>query len=390
MSSGGREGSHSAALTTTTTLTRRVVLLNDCCVRHLLTLLTPLELCNASFVSKSWREAAENDVLWAIHCEKLWEGKLHVDRRPDLSRKFAYFNSIAHSKRSFITRKELLSFTFSFRFRSEAGEEWTARDPWWKGKTARTVRFDKDGQLKMVVPASSSSKPSTSTSTTSEGDDLPRNVLLRWKLGFWKYGVATGPVPFPAHGQRKARASEEAQRQQQMTLCFRQRSQALLQVREQDVNVSRLRIAAAAAVSASTSSSAAAAPAPAPAAPAAAPLPRQQETSRRRSARIALIGPAAGSPWDSVEADEEHRGDCVQVTVQGNPAPTYVVRRLPHNWGVVLESCWALYTSFPMPSRGECPELEDDGPLLTLSTEEQEDDISRYNWSVQFAGGGGD
>jgi hypothetical protein len=56
----------------------------------------------------------------------------------------------------------------------------------------------------------------------------------------------------------------------------------------------------------------------------------------------------------------------------------------------VLESCWALYTSFPMPLRGECSELEDDGLLLTLSTEEQEDDISRYNWSVQFAGGGGD
>ena len=363
------------------TLPRRVVILNDCCVRHLLTLLTPQELCNASLVSKSWREAADNDVLWAIHCEQLWKDKLHVDRRPDLSRKFAYFASIAHSRRPFITRKELLSFTFSFRFRSDAGEEWTARDPWWKGKAARTVRFDQDGQLRMIV----AKEKEKEKERAGDGDTLPRNVLLRWKLGFWKYGLATGPVPFPPHGQRKARAIEASQLQQQSMACFRRRSLALLQVREQDVNISRLRAAAAAAASLSSSSSSSSSPSSSSVEPKSSP-------SRRRSARIALIAPpsAAAHPWDSVETEEEHLGDCVQVAVQGIPAPTYVVRRLPDCWGLVLESCWGLYVSFPMPMRGERPELEDGGSLLTLSTEEQDEDISRYNWSVQFAGGGGD
>ena len=360
------------------TLPRRVVILNDCCVRHLLTLLTPQELCNASLVRKSWREAADNDVLWAIHCEQLWKDKFHVDRRPGLSRKFAYFASIAHSRRPFITRKELLSFTFSFRFRSDAGEEWTARDPWWKGKAARTVRFDQDGQLRMIVAKENEKEKERA----GDGDTLPRNVLLRWRLGFWKYGLATGPVPFPPHGQRKARAIEASQRHQQSLACFRRRSLALLQVREKDVNISRLRVAAAAAASLSSSSSSSSASSREVA----------QKPSRRRSARIALIAPpsAAGPPWDSVETEEDHLGDCVQVTVQGIPAPTYVVKRLPDCWGLVLESCWGLYMSFPMPMRGERPELEDGGPLLTLSTEEQDEDISRYNWSVQFAGGGGD
>jgi hypothetical protein len=41
-----------------------------------------------------------------------------------------------------------------------------------------------------------------------------------------------------------------------------------------------------------------------------------------------------------------------------------------------------------MPRRGECTELEDEN--LTLTTEEQEEEIEKYNWSVQFAGGGAD
>ncbi|OLQ05722.1 hypothetical protein AK812_SmicGene11057 [Symbiodinium microadriaticum] len=56
--------------------------------------------------------------------------------------------------------------------------------------------------------------------------------------------------------------------------------------------------------------------------------------------------------------------------------PTLVVRRAPLNWGFVLESCWALYTSFPLPKRGENRDLEDES---MVTGEMQEEDIEHYN-----------
>jgi len=47
----------------------------------------------------------------------------------------------------------------------------------------------------------------------------------------------------------------------------------------------------------------------------------------------------------------------------------YVVSRHPKNWGFLMQSCWALFTSFPMPPKGEDPLLEDEH--LAVTVEEQ-------------------
>ena len=39
--------------------------------------------------------------------------------------------------------------------------------------------------------------------------------------------------------------------------------------------------------------------------------------------------------------------------------PTHFVARWPPNWGFVLNQCWSIATSFPMPPKGEEPALED-------------------------------
>jgi hypothetical protein len=45
-------------------------------------------------------------------------------------------------------------------------------------------------------------------------------------------------------------------------------------------------------------------------------------------------------------------GSYVRVTVGGRDVPTYAVRRSPvDNWGFVMESCWGLFASFPLPAR---------------------------------------
>eukprot|EP01125_Pyxidicula_operculata_P022171 TRINITY_DN8933_c0_g1_i1.p1 TRINITY_DN8933_c0_g1~~TRINITY_DN8933_c0_g1_i1.p1 ORF type:complete len:286 (+),score=26.87 TRINITY_DN8933_c0_g1_i1:39-860(+) len=45
--------------------------------------------------------------------------------------------------------------------------------------------------------------------------------------------------------------------------------------------------------------------------------------------------------------------------IQVDQYPTYIVSRHKENWGFILQSCWVVYTSFPMPPLGECEELED-------------------------------
>mmetsp|Transcript_22229 Transcript_22229/g.40379 ORF Transcript_22229/g.40379 Transcript_22229/m.40379 type:complete len:320 (+) Transcript_22229:191-1150(+) len=45
-------------------------------------------------------------------------------------------------------------------------------------------------------------------------------------------------------------------------------------------------------------------------------------------------------------------GSYIRLQVGGRDVPTYVVRRSPtNNWGFIMESCWGLYASFPLPPR---------------------------------------
>lgn len=72
----------------------------------------------------------------------------------------------------------------------------------------------------------------------------------------------------------------------------------------------------------------------------------------------------------------------VRATVNGRDVPSYVASRHPGHGGFLLQSCWALYTAFPMPARGEDPHLSDEA--LDLTVEAQQDEAVRYN-----SGGGG-
>ena len=55
--------------------------------------------------------------------------------------------------------------------------------------------------------------------------------------------------------------------------------------------------------------------------------------------------------------------------------PTLKVARHPVHKGFMMESCWALYTAFPMPAPGEG--LDDDD--LSVSVEDQVDEVDEWN-----------
>ena len=68
-------------------------------------------------------------------------------------------------------------------------------------------------------------------------------------------------------------------------------------------------------------------------------------------------------------------GASVRVVVDGRDVPTLQVARHPVHKGFMMESCWALYTAFPMPAPGQG--LDDDD--LSVSVEDQVDEVDEWN-----------
>eukprot|EP00026_Physarum_polycephalum_P011954 Phypoly_transcript_12205.p1 GENE.Phypoly_transcript_12205~~Phypoly_transcript_12205.p1 ORF type:complete len:367 (+),score=70.76 Phypoly_transcript_12205:140-1102(+) len=100
------------------------------------------------------------------------------------------------------------------------------------------------------------------------------------------------------------------------------------------------------------------------------PAPQHDEnTGQLVERRWKFINAAAGK--------QGPRGSFLQI----NTFPPLIVSRFS-NWGFLLQSCWVFYTSFPMPPRGVCTELEDSA--LDVTTETMKQEAMRYNIGVEF------
>ena len=95
-------------------------------------------------VSKAWRSVCGSWALWHDLSQPLrkWRN-IAVDARLH-PREFCRL-SIADSKRTSLTRDELCSQTWRFRFKRAAGEEWLAVDPYWTDNNPATITFTADG-----------------------------------------------------------------------------------------------------------------------------------------------------------------------------------------------------------------------------------------------------
>ncbi|CAJ1389972.1 unnamed protein product [Effrenium voratum] len=200
--------------------------------------------------SRRLRQVAESHAVWSLLCEGLWRRRAVLRRftalRAEGRGREAYRQSLADSQRTKITKGELVSITWSFRFKAAAGESWQLSDPWWRGGQATRVRFRKDGGAAF-----------------KRGPLFGRGPRLRWRL-----------VRLP---------------------------QSSLQA-------------------------------------------------------LALVNTEGDN--DFTEFGE--RG--VRASVMGREVPTYCVRRNKHNWGWSMESCWVVWSSWPMPER--------DSPEAALLAEE--------------------
>lgn len=99
------------------------------------------------------------------------------------------------------------------------------------------------------------------------------------------------------------------------------------------------------------------------------------------------VSDALPPPWgDAVDIDnfrwtaEERvgfKGELIK-RVKVNEYPSYLTSRHPVNWGFIMQSCWVLWTSFPMPAMGADTLLDND--LLNVSVDDQISEVRWYNF----------
>jgi hypothetical protein len=63
----------------------------------------------------------------------------------------------------------------------------------------------------------------------------------------------------------------------------------------------------------------------------------------------------------------------------GRETPTKIIKR-HKNWGFVLDGCWSVSASFPLPPKGEDSSLEDDALPVTVETQQEE--AMAYNYGL--------
>ncbi|PSC75299.1 F-box family isoform B [Micractinium conductrix] len=128
----------------------------------------------AERVSRGWRAAIADGRLWRPLCEAAWAACVYspAAARPDLTWRQRHALTLADRQRATLTADELCTFTWLFRFKSEAGRFWLALDPWWVGLPQLRRFFHADGSL-----------------TAAPEDPLWGEHETRWRFCKTRHGV---------------------------------------------------------------------------------------------------------------------------------------------------------------------------------------------------------
>eukprot|EP00588_Corethron_pennatum_P008991 CAMPEP_0194265998 /NCGR_PEP_ID=MMETSP0169-20130528/1049_1 /TAXON_ID=218684 /ORGANISM="Corethron pennatum, Strain L29A3" /LENGTH=327 /DNA_ID=CAMNT_0039006579 /DNA_START=83 /DNA_END=1066 /DNA_ORIENTATION=- len=114
-------------------------------------------------VDKTVLRRCLSDLVWDALCQVMWRDKVNVPaealRMRDMIRirggaRMIDVFKMCHldSKRQEVTKRELCSKPWCFRFKESAGSLWTSSDPWWNGGGARHLRFLPDGKILLAKP----------------------------------------------------------------------------------------------------------------------------------------------------------------------------------------------------------------------------------------------
>lgn len=94
------------------------------------------DIARSGAANRFMYKAAGDEGVWRAARDRLWERKVFVPEssRAMSSAKAGYIDSLRDSMRTWLEPEELTSFCWWFRFKQQAGEAWTAQDPWYRNE----------------------------------------------------------------------------------------------------------------------------------------------------------------------------------------------------------------------------------------------------------------
>lgn len=122
--------------------------LGDDIMETVFDLLDPWSLQRSSFVSRKWRKMAVEERRWQKFCSDLWKDKAYIPEaiRTRTPSSAAYWSSLRDSTRDVITRDELCSFVWTFRFKHQ-DLPWMLSHPFWRFMPVLYRRFHPDSTI---------------------------------------------------------------------------------------------------------------------------------------------------------------------------------------------------------------------------------------------------
>jgi hypothetical protein len=314
------------------------------------------------------------DPIWKYYCHQLWMTKVHCPyAHVAYGFKSAYYRSITYSKYAIVGSDEISHWMFNFRFKNDAGEHWLSNCPWHLNREATIIRlkknmivsryvrkddsrllqnnFEDHGDFMTIQPPPLSSvdrKPLEEIYTKCSNDLVPRYnhghdvieddlvpdpffpYIKTWEL-IWKLR----PMMQLKNLQRKL-----------FTLC---RIGNVLNTCQPFETFSTFEL---------------------------------HILDINYGSHLPCSKPSCSKDGLLYCLHSGKYGNTIKINIQGVPVPSYLISRSPlNNWGFVFQSCWAvckfqlppfnrlvitflilliyLDTSWHMPLKGKCPELED-------------------------------
>lgn len=143
--------------------------------------------------------STRNEAGWEDHCTSLWSAKAHVPKWARLMlarrRAFCAYRLSLHDsvRRQEIEEDELCfdprsgtGFVWDFRFKENAGPQWTQFDPWFSGGKARKMVFLKNGRVQQLESGKQQGtytlSPPFSTVLDLDGNEAPASLDFKWRF----------------------------------------------------------------------------------------------------------------------------------------------------------------------------------------------------------------
>jgi len=249
---------------------------------------------------------SNSNAIWERLYEKLMKDKLidfhssflYKVSSPTISIRYKYRYFIAQwdIKREFLTIDDLIEHAFSFRFKQAAGEQWMLSDPWWQGKSPMSVKFNIDGTLSL---SNKLSRISNADADNNNNDDENEDDDVAYTLSSrLRYELAW------------KRGNKDRKKQ----------------VLQEYLNISKF---------------------------------LDDDVIEGNDVLSLCKLKSISSPASSscVSILSANTGNILRIYVNDVVVPSYYVWRT-ESAGFIIESCWAVYSSFKLPLKGEYNSLE--------------------------------